>query len=109
MSERLCRACKGWHDLDQPWPTPCLDHFKGRGPRSDLPGPMIVSDIKEYRASAIDKATGTRPVIGGRRQHREFLRNNGYRELGNDMPKVRKEHLSTSDRVADIRHAMGDH
>jgi hypothetical protein len=25
-------------------------------------------------------------MIGGRRQHREFLRDNGYRELGNEMP-----------------------
>jgi hypothetical protein len=108
MSERLCRACQGWHDLDQPWPAKCLSHFKGSAQRSDLPGPMIVSDIREYRASAVDKSTGQRPVIGGRRQHREFLRNNGYRELGNDAPAPRKEQLSKSDRVADIRRVMGD-
>lgn len=108
MSERLCRSCRRWHDLDGPWPSKCLGHFKGSRQRSDLPGPMIVSDIKEYQATAVDKATGQRPVIGGRRQHREFLRNNGYRELGNDVPNLRREQMSQRDRVADIRRAMGE-
>ena len=79
-----------------------------RGKSSDLPRPMVISDIAEYRAAAADKATGKRPVIGGRRQHREFLSRNGYREVGNDMPKVSKETLSTKDRVADIKRAIGD-
>jgi hypothetical protein len=70
--------------------------------------PMVISDISPYRASAADKATGKRPVIGGRRQHREFLQNNGYRELGNDMPRERRQDMSSSDRVADIKRAMRD-
>lgn len=70
--------------------------------------PMIISDMAEYCAAAADKATGKRPVIGGRRQHREFLQNNGYREVGNDMPSVRREEMSSSDRVSDIRRAMRD-
>lgn len=108
MSERLCRACNKWHDLDRPWPVKCKAHFKVRGERSDLSGPMVISDIAEYRAAAADKATGKRPVIGGRRQHREFLKNNGYREVGNDVPKVQKTTLSQTDRVADIKRAIGD-
>jgi hypothetical protein len=79
-----------------------------RGKASDLPRPMVISDIAPYRASAADKATGKRPVIGGRRQHREFLQNNGYREVGNDMPQQRREEMSSRDRVSDIRRAMGD-
>lgn len=70
--------------------------------------PMVISDIAPYRASAADKATGESPVIGGRRQHREFLQTNGYRELGNDMPTVRREELSREQRVNDIRGAMRD-
>lgn len=79
------------------------------GPRihSDA-APMVISDLAPYRASAADKATGKRPVIGGRRQHREFLQNNGYRELGNEMPSVRREEMSRGDRISDIRHAMRD-
>lgn len=71
--------------------------------------PMVISDIEPYRASAADKATGKRPVIGGRRQHREFLQANGYRELGNDMPAQRRTESSQADRVADIRRALRDH
>lgn len=70
--------------------------------------PMVISDLKEYRAAAADKATGKRPYIGGRRQHREFLQNNGYREVGNEMPTVRREEMSSGDRVNDIRRAMRD-
>lgn len=79
-----------------------------RGKSSDLPRPMIISDIDPYRAAAADKATGKRPVIGGRRQHREFLGRNGYRELGNETPSVTRETLSKKDRVADIKRAIGD-
>jgi hypothetical protein len=70
--------------------------------------PMVMSDLQPYRASAADKATGKRPVIGGRRQHREFLQNNGYRELGNDMPAQHRTESSQAERVADIRRAMRD-
>lgn len=70
--------------------------------------PMVISDIAPYRSAAADKATGARPVIGGRRQHREFLQANGYRELGNDVPSVRREEMSSADRVSDIRRAMRD-
>ena len=108
MSQRLCRACGKWHDLDRPWPAKCADHFKTTGPRSDLSRPMIVGDLKEYRAAAVDKTTGKRPVIGGRRQHREFLKNNGYFEMGNEMPKVERAQLTKADRVADIKRAIGD-
>lgn len=75
--------------------------------RSDS-APMVISDLAEYRAAAFDKRTGKRPMIGGRAQHREFLKANGYAELGNDVPRVRHEQLSTADRIADIKRVMGD-
>jgi hypothetical protein len=108
MSQRFCRACGKWHDLDAPWPQACIDHFRATSARSDLARPMIIGDLKEYRAAAVDKATGKRPVIGGRRQHREFLKNNGYFEMGNEMPTPKREHLSQKDRVADIKRAIGE-
>ena len=36
------------------------------------------------KAVAVDVATGKPPVIGGRRQHREFLKRNHYVEVGNE-------------------------
>lgn len=44
----------------------------------------IVRDIQPYKAVAVDVATGKAPVIGGRAQHREYLRRNGYVEVGNE-------------------------
>jgi hypothetical protein len=69
-------------------------------------GPQIMSDIAPYRTAATDIATGKRAVIGGRRQHREFLRRNGYVEIGNDDVAPRREELSRSERIADIRRVL---
>jgi len=51
--------------------------------------PMIMPDAAAYRAVAIDKKTGKAPTIEGRAQHREFLKRNGYVEVGNDVPTKR--------------------
>ncbi len=108
MAERLCRACGNWHSLDETWPASCLAHFRPVSARSDLSRPMVISDLREYRAVAIDKRTGKRPVIDGRRDHREFLRANNFQEIGNEMPTPKKEVLTQADRVADIKRAIGE-
>jgi hypothetical protein len=69
-------------------------------------GPQIMSDIAPYRTAATDVATGQRAVIGGRRQHREFLRRNGYVELGNDYVSPQREEMSRTERITDIRRAL---
>lgn len=69
----------------------------------------VISDIEPYRAVASDIACGgKRPVIGGRRQHREFLRRNEYVEVGNDFVPNKYQPSSRSERIDDIRRAMGD-
>lgn len=40
----------------------------------------IIRDIDPYQAVAVDVATGKRPKIGSRSEHREFLKRNGYHE-----------------------------
>ena len=48
---------------------------------------MVVGDIQPY------KATATGEVIGGRRQHREYLRAHGLTEVGNErLPPRKIEH-----------------
>lgn len=44
-------------------------------------GPVVVSDIAPYK-NIIDGKE-----IGGRRQHRDFLRAHDVVEIGNEMPK----------------------
>ena len=43
----------------------------------------IMPDLKDYQSVAWDKERGGQVVISGRKQHREFLRRNGYEEVGN--------------------------
>lgn len=86
-----------------------------RGPGSNYfeeppKGAQIIRDIEPYRAAGADVACeGKRPVIGGRRQHREFLRRNHYVEVGNEVPiSGQRETLSRAERINDIRRAMGE-
>ena len=56
----------------------------GKDMRQVITAPsMVFGDIEPYQAVAADKETGKCPVITGRKQHREFLRRNGYEEVGN--------------------------
>lgn len=43
---------------------------------------VVIKDIEPYQ----EIATASRRVIGGRRQHREFLRDNDFVEVGNEKP-----------------------
>ena len=70
--------------------------------------PSILRDIEPYRSIAVDVATGARALIGGRAQHREFLRRNSYVEVGNAYIAPSREELTRLDRVADIRRALQD-
>ena len=47
-------------------------------------GLQIIKDIDPYKAVAVDVATDKAPAIGSRREHREFLKRNGYHEVGNE-------------------------
>lgn len=83
MRSRLCKVCGGFHNTEEPWPEKCY-----RAPPSS--GIQIIRDIDPYQAVAEDKATGQRPHIGSRREHREFLKRNGYHERGNDPIRSRQ-------------------
>lgn len=43
----------------------------------------VIPDLKDYKSVAWDKERGGQVVVSGRKQHREFLRRNGYEEVGN--------------------------
>jgi hypothetical protein len=43
--QRKCNVCPEWHDTDEPWPRPCLGHFKTNDQkRSHLAAPYVISD-----------------------------------------------------------------
>ena len=69
MSERYCKVCDGWHDLNQPWPDNCRPPREFT--RADIAAPMVVRDIPDYRSPVDGK------VIGSRSTRREDLKRNG--------------------------------
>jgi len=78
------------------------------------PGPQIIRDLEPYRAVASDVACdGKRPMISGRRQHREFLARNGYTEVGNEyVPKpsdMPSERARQADLIHDLKRASGEY
>ena len=97
--ERLIKRNGKWYDLLKD-DVPPLHHADA--------APMVMGDLPDYRPVAADKETGKRPMIGGRRQHREFLQRNGYIEVGNETGNVRREELHRRDRMSDIRRALGE-
>jgi hypothetical protein len=73
----------------------------------------VISDIQPYRAAASDVAcNGKRPMISGRRQHREFMQRNGYVEVGNESgyrpPSAPSPREAQRERVNDIKRVLGD-
>jgi hypothetical protein len=101
MTIRFCKVCKDWHDLDKSWPEACLNHFASN--RSS--GPQIIKDIDPYKTVAAD-VNGKQVRIAGRRQHREFLARNNYREVGNDIPIQPRETRGDFASGADVKRAI---
>ncbi len=80
-----------------------------QGPEKMLAPRGCIRDIDPYRAAASDVASeNKRPVIGSRSRHREFLRDNGYVEVGNSFVPNQRVELPKGDRIADIKRALGE-
>ena len=110
MTERYCKSCDGWHDLDEPWPSACYQIKSG--PRSDLPMPMIALDTIEGGVeSQVDGKIYT-STSALRRSYRAA----GVVEVGNDparhrkftKPPIDRKALKTSIEKAQARVNRGD-
>ena len=84
----------------------------GDGSNREAPKPLcgpagVMRDLEPYRTAASDGACGGKQAyIGGRRQHREFLRRNGYTEVGNSFVPNQQTPMP---RVGpDIKRALGE-
>lgn len=79
MSERYCRACGGWHDLEQPWPAKCFKPVEVA--RSGLAFPMVVTDTMP----PLEHVDGK--FYDSKRAFRAVTRREGYVEIGNEKLK----------------------
>ena len=48
MAERFCKVCRGWHDLDAPWPDNCRPERTLA--RADFATPYVLGDIEDYQS-----------------------------------------------------------
>jgi hypothetical protein len=77
-----------------------MDHYRKRKGEDKI-GLQIVKDIDPYK-SVVDGS-----VIGGRKQHRDFLKSRGLVEVGNE--NVQQKYIPPSNPVHDIVRAMEEH
>ena len=66
MTQRKCKVCTGWHDLDEPWPLQC----RGNSGRSSAP--YVISDTM-----APTKHMGTGEVLDSNAKFRSATRASG--------------------------------
>ena len=79
MTERMCKACGKWHDLDKPWPCALrLRRF------SSQKMPSIISDTMEPT-----KHHATGKMISSKREFSKETRAAGCIELGNEQIRPR--------------------
>jgi hypothetical protein len=76
--------------------------------------PYVAPDIQAYQAVAVDVATGKPPVISSRSAHRDFLKRNGYIEVGNEpigrkAGEIRGDFNLRGELTAATREVLGKH
>jgi hypothetical protein len=96
---RHCDVCNGWHDVEQSWPQKCIGHFKRLG-ESNRRSAHVMGDIEPYKNVVDGK------VIGGRKQHRDFLKARGLVEVGNE--KIEKKYEAPVGVREDIKRAIDE-
>ena len=83
MAARFCKVCRGWHDLDQPWPATCIPARYTA--RADLAAPMLITDCMTPVQSMLDGA-----MYDSKAKLRRTYKQAGMVEVGNEKPKARK-------------------
>lgn len=78
---RFCRACKEFHELDQPWPPSCASHFGTVG--ADAGFYVQTDTIDAFRSMADGK------IYDSKSQYRRDLKARGLVEVGNDRVERR--------------------
>lgn len=86
MYDFLCGKCRKVHEVYRSM-ADCLDGPKCCGKKTERfysGNYRLTMDIEPYMTVAADKQTKERVWIRSRQEHKEFLRRNGYVEIGNE-------------------------
>jgi len=105
MTQRSCRACGGWHDLDAPWPRECYGHFPQPAARSHLSAPMQIRDVMDH---TLNHADGRH--YDSKRAYERAVRAAGCEIVGNeDLSKHVRKPQEVHDVKDDLRRAFAEH
>lgn len=96
-TQRLCKACGNWHDVDEPWPSACA-------PKAKTWAVGVISDVMPAA-----KHHGTGEILDSKSKFRAATKASGCVEIGNEAIKPRAPiALSRGKRRDDIRKAIYD-
>lgn len=106
MALRNCDVCaarygigdpRNWHNPEN-WPSECMGHYRRRG-EANGKSPYAMGDMEPYK-----NVYGE--MVGGRKQHRDFLKSRGLVEVGNE--NVPQKYQDTPPVAPDIARAMNE-
>lgn len=115
MRVRLCKYCRGWHDLDEPWPHNCRDEPNWN--HADFATPLLIRDEMPPTQSMVDgKIYTSKSALRATYMpdgNKDGIR---YVELGNEpqrferkaKPKVSRKEIRDTIRKAQARRARGE-
>lgn len=93
--QRFCKVCKGWHDLDQPWPSNCAP--ERNMVRADLPSPRLIRDGLDNVWNPVDGK-----IYDSKSAYYGTVKRAGYEIAGNDSS------ISTAhEKARDLKTAPG--
>lgn len=92
MDERFCKCCKGWHDLDKPWPVICTKL------EPDRRGPYRIHVISDVMPGVQGQHDGK--MYDSKSRLRASYRAHGLIEVGNDPARFNKPKPPKIDRQA---------
>jgi hypothetical protein len=91
MAQRFCKVCRGWHDLDQPWPLACIKI------EPDKRGPYRIHVISDTMQPVQGQHDGK--IYDSKAQLRSSYRAHGLLEVGNDAARLRTPKAPQIDRT----------
>jgi hypothetical protein len=77
MTQRFCKVCHGWHDLDRPWPDNCRPERNWN--RADFAAPRLIRDGLD---DVWNPANGK--VYDSKSAYYRAVKDAGYEIAGND-------------------------
>ena len=96
MTQRMCKICGNWHDLEEPWPAECVRFIK----HSDAPN-VIRDDLGTHL-----RHMGTGRMLDSKSAFRKEDKAIGATCVGNEATAKPREWIEPSAPGPDIKRAI---